>query len=141
MPDLTLPPTVLAVDISSGGLSAAIIDSSLKLVKMHEEPWTFDEGITGAATLAPMKVLTSLTVGVNRVLDNMGPPRAMILSSMMHTLLIRDRSGYPKTPIFTWLDSQGSSFLRKCIDHGDMDIRGRTGIQYHPMFPLFKVLW
>ena len=134
-------PTVLAVDLASGGASAALIDSNLTPLRVSEIGWTFSGDAKGAATLSPELVNDALTRAIRSSIEGFPPPEAIVLSSMMHTLLARDEQGRAKSEIFTWLDRRGGEGVRQVEEALGAQFLSRTGIRFHPMFPVFKLAW
>ena len=132
---------VLAIDLGSGGATAALIDSDLGVDTVLESAWRFDEDTNGAATLAPSVVRQALVTIVRACLAEGQRPNALALSSMMHTLLVTDREGNPETPIFTWLDSRGADQARLMMETLGTDYESRTGTRVHPSFPSIKLGW
>ena len=134
-------PLILALDLGSGGATAALIGTDLRVRTMHESVWHFDEDTHGAATLAPAVVDQAVNAAVRACLKDGPPPQALALSSMMHTLLLTDRDGNPRTPIFTWLDSRGADEVALLRETLGPDYEKRTGTHLHPSFPSIKLAW
>ncbi len=132
---------VLAIDLGSGGATAALIEDDLGVGTVHESVWRFDEDTNGAATLAPSVVRQALVTVVRACLAEGRSPNVLALSSMMHTLLLTDREGNPETPIFTWLDSRGADQARLMMETLGPDYERRTGTRVHPSFPSIKLAW
>ena len=141
MPRPGSKPTVLAADLASGGASAALIDSNLTPLRVSEISWTFSEDGKGSATLSPGIVNDALTRAIRSSIEGFPPPEAIVLSSMMHTLLARDEQGRAKSEIFTWLDHQGGEGVRQVEEALGVRFLSRTGVRFHPMFPVFKLAW
>ncbi len=134
-------PTVLAVDLASGGASAALIDRNLIPLRVSEIGWTLSQDAKGSATLSPELVGNALTRSIRSSIEGFPPPEAIVLSSMMHTLLVRDEQGRAKSEIFTWLDRQGGEGVGQVEEALGTQFLSRTGVRFHPMFPVFKLAW
>ncbi len=134
-------PTVLAVDLASGGASAALIDRSLTPLRVSEIGWRFSEDGKGSATLSPEIAGKALTRSIRSSIEGFPPPEAIVLSSMMHTLLVRDDHGRTKSEVFTWLDRQGGEAVGQVEEALGKQFLSRTGVRFHPMFPVFKLAW
>lgn len=122
-------------------MSAALIDCNLLPVRVIEIKWTFSEDRKGSATLSYELVNDALHRAIRSSIEGLPPPEAIVLSSMMHTLLIQDTNESGKSKIFTWLDCQGTEGVRQVEEALGTDFRSRTGLQFHPMFPVFKLAW
>ncbi len=133
--------TVLALDLASGGASAVLINPDLTTLETHEVSWTFQENVEGAATLSAELVLDSVCRVVRACLATAGQPDAVVVSSMMHTLLLADENGTARTPVFTWLDRRGTEQVEEFREAFGADFHPRTGTRFHPMFPVFKLAW
>ena len=134
-------PRVLALDLASGGVSSALIDSDLKAVGTNEIGWAFERSKTGAATLSAELVMNAVATVTRAALVASAPPDAVVVSTMMHTLVVSDDEGDPRTPIFTWLDRRGTEQVDEFRQRFGPAFHSRTGARYHPMFPVFKLAW
>jgi len=131
----------LCFDISSGGITAAIFDLNLHLIRSAETAWVLSTDDHGAATL-PIDTIEAEFKRVIQLLKITGQEaiRAVCTGTFMHNCVLLDDTDHPLTPVFTWLDQRGSSgveYIRSRI--GDR-FHERTGCRYHPMFPVFKLV-
>jgi gluconokinase len=125
---------ILAVDFGSGGVSAACFDADLQPGPMAEEDWL------PAGTLSAHTALEALerTLGTLRRAAPGQTPDALVLSSMMHTLLLTDDRHTPLTPVFTWQDRTGFSRATAVREALGTDYSARTGCWFHPSFPVYR---
>ena len=131
---------VLAFDFASGGISAAVFDSQLSVVRSAEAHWDLEATEDGAASLPAnivtgqfKSVITQLKLTPADCID------AICIDTFMHNCVLLDSADQPLTPLFTWMDQRGSDgveFLQARV--GD-DFHERTGCRFHPMFPVFKL--
>src|SRR5438105_4340357 len=127
--------SLLCFDISSGGISAALLDSRLEPIRLVEGRWA------PAATLA-LDTITSQfrqLIGELNVAALADPVAAVSIGSFMHNFILLDSDGLPLTPVFTWLDSRGEDGVRYVRARMGERFHARTGCRYHPMFPVFKL--
>lgn len=122
---------ILAVDFGSGGVTAACLDRDLRLRSLAEEAWSPSETLSGDAVLGALMAALRRTAS-----DRM--PDALVLSSMMHTLLVTDIRHTPLTPVFTWLDRAEFSGADEVRDALGADYTERTGCWFHPAFPVYR---
>lgn len=130
---------LLCVDVSSGGVSAALIDYRLAAARSAEVEWTFDTDSQGAATITAPAVIDCFRTAIRR-LQVTASDRidGICIDAFLHSCLLLDDAGRPLTPVFTWLDRRGADgvdFLRSRVN----DFHHRTGCRFHPMFPVFKL--
>jgi gluconokinase len=130
--------TAVCFDISSGGVSAAIFNTNVEIVRRVESRWHFVTSTSGAATLSAEMILERFKVVVQ---DLKVPASAetIAIGCFMHNCVLLDANDEPLTPVFTWLDQRGDegvTYVRNRI--GDA-FHERTGCRYHPMFPIFKL--
>jgi len=130
--------TLLCFDISSSGVSAALFNSQLKVVKFVEENWELAFGDQSSAALSAEHVVERFKLAV-RELAIAEPIEAISIGTFMHNCVLLDGNDKPLTPVFTWLDQRGEEgieFIRSRLGQG---FHERTGCRFHPMFPVFKL--
>jgi len=121
---------VFCFDIGSGGFSAARFDEHLIAREYREVPWQLP--LTAAMLQGAFDTLMN-------ALQSGPRPAAISISSFMHSFLVSDENGNPKTPLHTWMDSdsrEGIDAIRHAIGS---EFHRRTGCRMHPMFPVFKL--
>src|SRR5215510_3535979 len=99
--------SLLCFDISSGGISAALLDSSLEPIRSVEGHW--EPGATlplGTITSQFKQLIAQLNV--TNVRD---PIAAISIGTFMHNLVLLDDNDVPLTSVFTWLDNRGEEGL------------------------------
>ncbi len=63
-------------------------------------------------------------------------------SSVMHSVIPVDNNGQPLHNMLIWADSRSQQYTEKFKQEYDVkSIYGKTGCPFHPMYPLFKILW
>jgi len=124
---------ILCFDISSGGISGALLDSELQQVRYAEVLW-------GGATLPVPIVISKFQTVISQLkptaADNIG---AICFDTFMHNCVLLDGADQPLTPLFTWLDDRGSEGVEFIRARMNDDFHQRTGGRFHPMFPVFKL--
>lgn len=130
--------TLLCFDISSGGISAALLDSNLKVLKLTEDQWHIEPDAGGAATLSIQTVAERFKFVV-RNLSLTQPIDAIAMASFMHNCVLLDSSDKALTPVFTWLDRRGENGMEYIRSRMGERFHQRTGCRFHPMFPVFKL--
>jgi len=130
--------TAVCLDISSGGVSAAIFDAKAEIVRRVESRWRFVTDKTGAATLSVEMILERFKI----VLHELTLPASVetiVIGCFMHNCILLDANDQPLTPVFTWLDQRGDEGVTYVQSRVGDAFHERTGCRYHPMFPIFKL--
>lgn len=128
----------LSFDISTGGISAALFNSKLDALNFAESSWQLRPDEAGAATLSVENILAGFKQ-VAAAVQRGEPLEAACISSFMHNSVLLDDSNQPLTPIHTWLDRRGENGMEYVRSRMGRKFHERTGCQYHPMFPVFKL--
>jgi gluconokinase len=127
--------SLLCFDVSSDGISAALLDSELEPVRSLETTWEPESTLDLETISAQFK---KLMCGLARAAAT-EPVVAISIGTFLHNFVLLDAAGSPLTPVFTWLDSRGEEgveYIRSAIGEA---FHLRTGCRYHPMFPVFKL--
>jgi gluconokinase len=144
-PILVLTSTALSMhflcfDISSGGVTTALLNSKLEPAKIVDRAWVLDADGQGAATLSAERLVQQFKQSV-RVL-NLGTSDsidAICVGTFLHSCVVLDDAEQPLTPVFTWLDRLGETGLDDIRSKLGDRFHEITGCRYHPMFPVFKL--
>ncbi len=130
--------TVLAFDISTGGVSASVFDSTLNALQVEESNWSLGMDSSGSATLALDDVVERCKI-VIRSLDLPAKLDAVVIGCFMHNCVLLRSDEKPVTPVFTWLDRHGEDGVEYIRSRLGGRFHERTGCRFHPMFPVFKL--
>jgi gluconokinase len=122
---------LLCFDISSGGISGALLNSNLECIRFAESPWN--------AEVLRAETVVSEFDGVIRQLNIAEPVSGLCIGTFMHNCVLLDGSDQPLTPLFTWFDRSGEEGIDFVRAHIGERFHERTGCHYHPMFPIFKL--
>jgi len=128
---------VLALDIASGGVSAALFDENLSANRPMESPWQILQNADGSAVLDVSTFEQALTRVVRAFAGS--SIQAISLSCFMHSCLLLDHHDVPLTPVFTWMDRRGEDGVEYIRQRFGTSFHERTGCRYHPMYPVFKL--
>jgi len=130
---------LLCFDVSSGGITAGLLDASLAVLRITKNPWALETDHSGAAVLSLNQVQDSFKGAIRELgLSSAGSIDAICIGTFMHNIVLLDDSDRPLTPVFTWLDHRGESGVPYLRQHRP-DFHERTGCRFHPMFPVFKL--
>jgi gluconokinase len=131
--------SLLCYDISSSGITAALLNSDLDPIRLVETRWTPDPTLDLANVADHFKKLTRELALAAAADSRVDPIVAISIGSFLHSFLLIDASGKPLTKVFTWLDSQGEDGVEYVRSRLGDTFHARTGCRYHPMFPIFKL--
>jgi len=131
---------ILAFDIASGGLSAAVFNEDLVPKRLTEIPWHIREGVDGSAVLEVPHLEKALSQAF-AAFSGLAAIDAISFSAFMHNCILLDAQDTPITPIFTWMDRRGSEGVEYVRREFGERFHSRTGCRFHPMFPVFKIAW
>jgi gluconokinase len=131
---------ILCFDISSGGISAAIVDSDLQPARFVETPWVLEADEFGAAVLSVTKIAEQFKSAILQLkLTAADRIDAICIDTFMHNCALLDAADRPLTPVFTWLDHRGADGIELLRSRMGDRFHQRTGCRFHPMFPVFKL--
>ena len=100
---------ILCFDISSGRISAAIVDSSLQLARFVDTQWVLEADESGAATLSVSRIVEHFKAAILQLKLNAADRiDAICIDTFMHNCALLDAADRPLTPVFTWLDHRGA---------------------------------
>jgi gluconokinase len=127
--------SLLCYDISSSGITGALLNSGLEPIRLTEVRWSPAPTLDLENVIAHFKQLTAeLTLG-----SGSDPITAISIGSFLHSFVLLDATGQPLTELSTWLDNQGDDGVRYLRSRLGDAFHARTGCRYHPMFPVFKL--
>lgn len=143
------PPLVLALDISTSGVRAALYDGYGLEVTGAQSQLTrsLQTTVDGGAELdAPEAVEQVISTIDALLLSNAAAKSARIelvaVSCFWHSLLGVDREGRAVTPVFGWADVRAwkaAEELRQQFD--EQQTHARTGCRFHPSYWPTKLRW
>ena len=141
-------PFVLAVDVGSSSVKAAVYDADANLVDgtLSQAGHELHTYVSGAAVEWPGHLLEAIESTIDSVLEKAGPNvdsiAAVAMDSMAMTMLPLDSNGKPLGPFFTYADSRSRSevdLMRKLVDEDS--VHQRTGCHQHTSYVPPQILW
>jgi gluconokinase len=131
---------ILCFDLSSGGITAAILDCDLQPARVVETQWTLETDERGAAVLSAKHIIEQFkNVILQLKVDPSDRIDALCIDTFMHNCVLLDAGDRPLTPVFTWLDQRGAEGIELLRSRMGDRFHQRTGCRFHPMFPVFKL--
>lgn len=110
---MTTPPpaAILALDLGSTNLKAALFDPQLNLLASAAQPVTYDFGAGGRVEL-PVAPLLAAAAAASRACLDQAPGvklRAVAITSQAQTFTLADAAGQPLLPFVSWQDNRGDA--------------------------------
>ncbi|MGI9056508.1 MAG: gluconokinase [Pyrinomonadaceae bacterium] len=142
------PPFILAIDIGTSSVRAALYDSSGEVLPKTfvKNERTLTATDDGGAEIDALEALAQIEKAIDDVLTKSakikGEIVAVAASSFWHSLVGIDAKGKPTTKVFGWADTRSRKYvaeLRKKFD--EPEIHNRTGARFHSSFWTAKILW
>ncbi len=142
------PPLILALDIGTSSVRAAVYDSAGEVLPetFVKNERTLTATDDGGAEIDALEALAQIETAIDDVLKKSkkikGEIEYAIVSSFWHSLVGVDAKGRPTTKVFGWADTRSRDHvpvLRKKFD--EAEIHNRTGAHFHSSFWTAKLLW
>ncbi|HEX8248739.1 MAG TPA: gluconokinase [Pyrinomonadaceae bacterium] len=143
-----MPSRVLAIDIGTSSVRAALYDEKARVLPetmvKNERVLTATED--GGAEIDADEAFAQVVEAVEAVLKKTKKIKDEIAlvaaSSFWHSLVGIDKKGAPTTKVFGWADTRSRKYvsvLRKNFD--EAGIHNRTGAHFHSSYWTAKLLW
>jgi gluconokinase len=144
----TQTPLVLALDISTSSVRAALYDrcglevpgAEMQLERtLHT---TSDGGAELSAAEAIAQVISTIDALLSKSVANLTRIELVAVSCFWHSLLGVDREGRAVTPVFGWADTRAWKAAEELRQHFDeQEMHARTGCRFHPSYWPAKLRW
>lgn len=143
-----MPPLVLAIDIGTSSVRAALYDEKARVLPetmvKNERVLTATED--GGAEIDAVEAFCQVVEAVDAVLKKAknvaGEIESVAASSFWHSLVGVDKKGSPTTKVFGWADTRSRKYVRVLRENFDeSEIHNRTGAHFHSSYWTAKLLW
>ncbi len=133
---------VLGIDIGTGSTKAVAVDLKGKPFAEYQEMYPYSSPKPGYHEQEPEKIWAAFQKTIKGIRHKAGQPKAIGLSSAMHSLIAVDEQCVALAPMMTWADSRAYAIAKKlrAIPEG-MAVYKATGTPLHAMSPLCKIIW
>lgn len=134
---------VIGVDIGTGSLKALAVNASGVVLSSEQGSYPLIQETEDRCEQDPeliWQAFLSCITNLVKTLDE--SPRAIVLSSAMHSLILVDSNNHPLTSIITWADNRAAEIAERIHRSaaGEM-LYEQTGTPIHAMSPLCKITW
>jgi gluconokinase len=130
---------LLCFDISSGGITSALLNENLEPRRVADDKWILETDARGAAALSVERVVEQFKQSIRVLNLSDYAIDAICIGTFLHSCVLLDQADAPLTPVFTWLDQRGETGLDVIRSRLGDRFHEITGCRYHPMFPVFKL--
>nr|WP_294870427.1 gluconokinase [uncultured Pedobacter sp.] len=134
---------VLGIDIGTGSVKAVAVDTRCKSFGAFQQHYSFTSPHPGYHEQNPEEIWNAFKKSMDGLIAEIGNmPKAISLSSAMHSLIPVDENGNALAPMITWADNRSSEIAKglRSSEIG-LSIYKATGTPLHAMSPLCKILW
>src|SRR5437867_4633080 len=140
----TKPSLVLALDVGTSGVRAALFDDQgdeLSGVRIGRDA----SSLSDFTELDPDKIVDEVVEAIDELLtttSEVGRVDLIAISTFWHSLLGIDSASSPTTPLLTWADTRATQVaqaLRSEFDESDIHLR--TGCRFHSSYWPAKLRW
>jgi gluconokinase len=141
-------PVILAIDIGSSSVRAALFDHAAKPLTgtTARREWSFASTPEGGSEMEAVAAFAIVGEVIDKVLAKASRRDVEIthvaMCSFWHSLIGVDSRGKPTTPVLGWADTRSrnySSELKRKFD--ESEVHNRTGAHFHSSFWPAKLLW
>ncbi len=130
---------VIGLEVSTSAAKCILYSGEGEVIASYSV--RYGSAVSGAAAIAPERVLAAAKQAVKSVVQNVkGEVAAIGLVGAWHSLLLLDKNRLPVGPIHTWEDVSAASTVSEVTqaEQFTLDVYRRTGCMVHAMYPVWK---
>jgi gluconokinase len=134
---------ILGLDIGTGSTKGVAVNFEGKVLASSQHKYSILQPQPGYSEQDPELIWQALVKCVQDIVAELkDAPKAVGLSSAMHSLILVNENGEALNPMITWADTRAEK-IAKTIRESDRGeaIYKQTGTPLHPMSPLCKLIW
>lgn len=133
---------ILGVDIGTGSTKAVALNDAGKVIYTTHASYPTLQPQPGYSEQAPELIWQAFIKCINQSVADLGQPRAIALSSAMHSLLALDAQDTPLSNLILWSDNRSAAIADRIQKSpAGKTLYEQTGTPIHAMSPLCKILW
>lgn len=138
-----MQPYLLGVDIGTGSTKAVAVDLNGQAFDVAQYYYPVKNPQPGYSEQDPALILEAFINCIKDIVQKTGAaPRAISLSSAMHSVIPIDGDGNALADMMTWADSRSEDIAEKLRDSAQgPGIYKTSGTPIHAMTPLCKLIW
>lgn len=133
----------IGIDIGTGSVKAVAVDLEGKSFGAVQQYYSFNSPKPGFHEQNPEEIWGAFKKSMDEMIAEVGnTPKALCLSSAMHSLIPVDENGTALAPMITWADNRSAEIAKKLRESEiGLSIYKATGTPLHAMSPLCKIIW
>ncbi|NGP44425.1 gluconokinase [Bacillaceae bacterium SIJ1] len=136
---------IIGVDIGTTSTKAVVFDDLGGTVARAERAYPLLHPLPHSAEQRPEEIVAACIQVLNEVMMSASLSEeavsAVSFSAAMHSLMIIDCQGRPKSPLLTWADERSTGATERLKERIGLSLYKKTGTPLHPMSPLTKMAW
>ena len=134
---------ILGIDIGTGSVKAVAVGLNGEAIGSTQIHYpTLPPLETGFAEQDAELIWQGFLNCIREIIEQLGQPQAISLSSAMHSLILVDAEGKPLTNMINWADTRSAAIadaLRASPE--GKNLYEQTGTPVYSMSPLTKIIW
>jgi gluconokinase len=134
---------ILGIDIGTSSTKAVAIDRAGAVIAVAKQHYPIHQPQPGHSEQDPELIYQAFIKCITDVVKIWGyAPKAISLSTAMHSVISVDEAGVALGPMMTWADTRAESIAQTIRNGVEGEFIYRTsGTPIHPMSPLCKLIW
>ncbi|GAC1418536.1 MAG: FGGY family carbohydrate kinase [Flavisolibacter sp.] len=137
-----MQPYVIGIDLGTGSIKAVAMDTQQNVLATTQNHYEVISERPGYFEQDPQAIWQSFSQSLRTLIDHLGPPALISLSSYMHGIMVVNEKCVPLTRLITWADMRSEEIAGLLRQSPDAENLYRaTGAPIHAMLPLCKILW
>lgn len=136
------PSYILGIDIGTGSTKAVAVGLNGKVISTAQHFYPVKTPQPGYSEQDPKVIFQAFLSCIADTVKNLGQPRAISLSSAMHSIMPVDANGLALADMMTWADARSEDIAERLLRSGaGREIYRISGTPIHAMTPLCKIIW
>ena len=134
---------VIGIDIGTGSVKAVAVGFDGKSFGAVQQYYSSNSPKPGFHEQDPEEIWAAFKKSMDEMIAEVGNvPKAISLSSAMHSVIPIDENGNALVPMITWADNRAAEIAKKLRESEvGWSIYKATGTPLHAMSPLCKIIW
>lgn len=133
---------ILGVDIGTGSIKAVAVGLDGEAITSTQRHYPLMQPEPSFAEQDPELIWQGFLNCIREIIDRLGQPQAISLSSAMHSLILVDQEGKPLTNMINWADTRSATIAYQLRSSPEgKNLYEQTGTPIYSMSPLSKIIW
>ncbi|MGI4021288.1 MAG: gluconokinase [Janthinobacterium lividum] len=133
---------ILGVDIGTGSVKAVAVGLGGEAITSAQKHYPLMQPEPGFAEQDVELIWQGFLDCIREITNALGSPKAISLSSAMHSLILVDQQGKTLTNMISWADTRSAAIAdRLRFSPEGKNLYEQTGTPIYSMSPLSKIIW